>query len=133
MSNPYRFHMAHADGSHYERDEQDRIAQLNADARRKTVNRFECSARYSQQNRNHDSGTGRPARKRSKCCGAEYRIETGLYGLFLHSSVSGSATYRADEALSLHRTAGQADKAADTSGYTSAQLAIRFVTDIEEN
>lgn len=97
-----------------------------------TVNRYSCAAWRSQQNRNHDTGTGKPTRKRSKCCGAGWYVETGLYGLFVHSSVSGSATYRADEAISLHRTYTQADKAAGKSGYTSAQLAIRFVTDINQ-
>ena len=95
----------------------------------KTVNRYECSARYSRT-ANHDSGTGKPSRRRSRCCGAEFRVEAGLYGLFLHSSVSGSATYRASEALSLHRTEALAGKAGDKSGYADHQLAIRFVTDL---
>jgi hypothetical protein len=95
-----------------------------------TVNRYECALRYART-ANHEQGTGRPTRKRSKCCGAEFRVESGLYGLFAHSSVTGSATYRASEALSLHRTEKRANDAADKCElYSPDKLAIRFVTDL---
>ena len=98
----------------------------------KTVNRYQCSLWHARVT-NHDKGTGKPTRQRSKCCGASFDVESGLYGLFLHSSVSGSATYRASEALSLHRTEALAHKAGDKSEYPDSQLAIRFVTDPPTN
>lgn len=92
----------------------------------KLATRHECSLRYFA-GWMHEQETGKPKRKRSRCCGSAYRTETGLYGLFLHSSASGSATYRQDEALSLHRTHELAELAADSDGRSLDDLAIRWV------
>lgn len=93
---------------------------------RRLATRHECVSRYERV-AIHDRGAGQPRRKRTKCCGAEYRVSTGLYGLFFHSSVSGSNAYRYEDALSLHRTEKAAERAARASGPSLDQLAVRWI------
>lgn len=66
---------------------------------------------------------GKPKRKACPCCGSSFRVETGLYGVFVHS---GHGRYAEEHALHFATT----ERAAESWATRHAPLnrvAVRFV------
>lgn len=90
-----------------------------------TASRYECLLRHERgAGLVHDSGTGKPKRKRCRC-GGEFFTLAGWWGVFRWT---GTGNYRLTDALSVHRSDAIADRArakADPHGET---LVVRWVS-----
>ena len=76
-------------------------------------------------------GNGSPGKgpKSGRCseCHGLLTVTEGVYGVFVHSSISGSARYSADEAEAIYQTEAAAERYRVREDPADARLVVRFV------
>jgi hypothetical protein len=79
-----------------------------------TASRYECSLKTNAgwQSSFHSAGNGKPRSKRCTYCGGAFRIETGLWGVFVWS---GENRYPLEAALKTFVSPTAAQKFADVT------------------
>ena len=97
---------------------------MSANRTEKIATRHKCL--YSGTDRCF-GGAGKPKTKRCPACGGVWLTLKGVYGVWRHSSITGSATYPLSEALATYSTERAANNYADTHPrYTLNELRVGF-------
>jgi hypothetical protein len=73
-------------------------------------------------------GNGRPTRKACAACGGRWFVQEGVYGVFVHSSISGSDRYAERDADRTFSTEAAADRYRTTQDPSMDRLVVRFVS-----